>query len=94
MSSDAHTGGNLSDMAVKGTTVPGDAGKMNTIPSVARADQTSENSSHNPLGAADVHSAADNATALGLDHGATGGVVSGTGDQLPASVESKRMNPK
>ena len=31
MSSDPHQGGRLEDMAATGTTVPGDAGKMNTV---------------------------------------------------------------
>ena len=36
MSQDPHQGGDLSDMAATGTTIPNDAGKMNIIPSVPR----------------------------------------------------------
>ncbi|KAF2083547.1 hypothetical protein K490DRAFT_51381 [Saccharata proteae CBS 121410] len=95
MPTDPHQGGSLTDMAVNGTTVPGDAGKMNTIPSVPRPGQTTEQSELNPIGAADQHSAVDNPTDIprsGKDMGATGGVITGTGDQLPATIESKRMH--
>jgi len=37
---DPKQGGDLSDMAASGTTVPNDAGKMNTLPSVPRPDRT------------------------------------------------------
>lgn len=67
--SDPHPqGGDLSDMAAEGTTIPGDAGKMNLIPSVPRPDQIED---PNDLGSADVEGAADNATDIprvGLDH--------------------------
>jgi hypothetical protein len=36
MSQDSHQGGDLSDMAVTGTKMPNDAGKMNIMPSVTR----------------------------------------------------------
>lgn len=51
-------GGNLSDMAVDGTTVPGDSAKPRTIPSVPRPDQINDS---NNYGAADLAGAADNA---------------------------------
>lgn len=67
--SDPHPqGGDLSDMAAEGTTIPGDAGKMNLIPSVPRPDQIED---PNDLGSADVEGAADNATDIprvGVDH--------------------------
>jgi hypothetical protein len=31
MASDPHQGGRLEDMAAKGTSIPGDAGKMNVV---------------------------------------------------------------
>lgn len=59
-SSDPHPqGGDLSDMAAEGTTIPGDAGKMNLIPSVPRPDQIED---PNELGSAGLEGAADNAT--------------------------------
>ena len=51
-------GGNLSDMAVDGTTVPADSAKPRTIPSVPRPDQISDS---NNYGATDLAGAADNA---------------------------------
>lgn len=93
-SSDPRTGGDLSDMAVEGTSIPNDAGKMNVLPSVPRPDQMAENTAGG-LGAADLSSAADNATDIprrNKDMGATGEVITGTGDQLPGEVESKRLH--
>ena len=62
-SQDAHPqGGNLSDMAVEGTTVPQDAAQPRLIPSVARPGQiTDPTNDPNNLGALDLASAADNA---------------------------------
>jgi len=66
MSDDAHKGGDLFDMAKDGTTIPGDAGVMNLVPSVPRPDQDS--------------TTVDNATDIPrttADPGATGEVVTG-----------------
>lgn len=61
--SDPHVGGSLSDLAVKGTTVPNDAGKQNLIPSVPRPDQIpSTNEDPNDLGSRDLAAAADTLT--------------------------------
>lgn len=60
-SSDPHTGGDLSDMAAEGTTMPNDAGKMNLIPSVPRPDQIASDTDANDLGSADLEGAATNA---------------------------------
>lgn len=93
-SKDAHQGGDLYDMAAKGTKIPNDAGKMNLIPSVPRPDQLDE-SNNRDLGDADLASAADNPIDISRrnkDIGATGEVVTGTGDQLPAAIESKRLH--
>lgn len=96
--SDAHQGGRLEDMAATGTSIPNDAGAHNLIPSVPRPDQSSENSDafdKGHIAAADLASAADNATDMPRqpkDMGATAEVVTGTGDQLPAQAESKRLH--
>lgn len=91
-SEDAHKGGDLSDMAVKGTKIPNDAGQHNLLPSVPRPDQMED---PNDLGSSTIAGAADNATDIprkNKDIGSTGEVVTGTGDQLPAEVESKRLH--
>lgn len=92
---DSHQGGSLSDMAPGGTTMPNDAGKMNIIPSVPRPDQRAEHFGFDNDGLAEPSRAfaADNATDLPRstrDVGQTGEVVSGTGNTIPASIESKR----
>lgn len=66
----AKQGGSLSDMAVSGTSIPGDAGVQNIIPSVPRPDQTGANRSN----------VVDNATDIprsSADVGATGEVSTG-----------------
>ncbi|PWY87785.1 hypothetical protein BO70DRAFT_287600 [Aspergillus heteromorphus CBS 117.55] len=92
---DPHQGGSLYDMAAKGTRIPNDAGLMNTIPSVPRPDQRSEDDGFDNYGVAHASSAfaADNATDMprsGRDMGATGEVITGTGNTFPAQGESKR----
>lgn len=92
---DPHQGGTLSEMAPEGTTIPNDAGKTNTIPSVPRPDQRSEHHLYNNEGLAEPSTvmAADNATDLPRstrDRGQTGEVITGTGGTMPAAVESKR----
>ncbi|KAI9931211.1 hypothetical protein ASPWEDRAFT_22929 [Aspergillus wentii DTO 134E9] len=91
---DPHQGGTLSEMAT-GTTMPNDAGIQRTIPSVPRPDQKSEDPQFDNQGLAEPTSAfaADNATDLPRstrDMGATGEVLSGTGNSIPAESESKR----
>ena len=62
-SSDPKQGGDLFDMAKDGTSIPGDAGKQNLIPSVPRPDQMTDNNNFGDnLGASDLAGAADNAT--------------------------------
>ncbi|KAJ5175066.1 uncharacterized protein N7482_000943 [Penicillium canariense] len=92
---DPHQGGSISDFAVDGTTMPNDAGRMNTIPSVPRPDQRAENPAYDYEGTAQPSTAfaADNDRDLPRstrDVGQTGEVLTGTGNTLPASVESKR----
>ncbi|KAE8167055.1 hypothetical protein BDV40DRAFT_209922 [Aspergillus tamarii] len=92
--SSSHQGGTLSEMAPKGTTIPNDAGKQNTIPSVARPEQRSENQlfDNQGLGQPSSAFAADNEATLPQgpsDLGMSGEVVTGTGNTLPAEGESK-----
>ena len=62
MSSDPNQqGGSLSDMAVDGTKVPGDAAKPRMIPSVPRPGQAADDTSDPTAGATDLAGAADNA---------------------------------
>ena len=89
--SDPHTGGRLEDMAAKGTSIPNDAGAHRAIPSKPRPDQVNPGSEFSH---ADPAHAADNAFDIprGVnDAGTTGEVVTGTGDQLPGSVEKKNL---
>lgn len=58
-------------------TVPGDAGRMNTIPS-----KPSTQRAENDLGSSSLHNAADNP--LGTDD-----AITGTGDTISSSVFSK-----
>ncbi|KAI1852663.1 hypothetical protein JX266_002204 [Neoarthrinium moseri] len=71
-------------------TVPGDAGKMNTIPSVASPHQTQKTAGG--LGAMVMSEAADNPVSdektVNLASGVGEGIT-GTGDSLPASTTSK-----
>lgn len=93
-SNDAHKGGDLYDMAKDGTKIPNDAGKLNLIPSVPRPDQMDETNNAG-LGDPNLQTAADNPIDIARgnkDMGATGEVVSGTGDQMPAGIESKRLH--
>jgi len=96
-SDDSHRGGDLSDMAASGTSVPNDAGKQNLIPSVPRPDQTAENAAFHQgfINSGDPQGAVGNTTDMPRqfkDIGATGEVISGTGDQLSAQIESKNLH--
>lgn len=91
---DPHQGGTLAEMAPEGTTMPNDAGKMNTIPSVPRPDQRAENPMYDNEGLAEPSTAfaADNATDLPRstrDRGQTGEVMTSSGHSMPASIETK-----
>ncbi|KZF22245.1 hypothetical protein L228DRAFT_247893 [Xylona heveae TC161] len=94
MSSDAHTGGDLSDLAVKGTKIPNDAGIQNTIPSKPRPGQADVTNTSGGLGAENLAGAAENPKDMPagpVDTGATGEVITGQGDQLPPGVEKKHF---
>jgi hypothetical protein len=93
MSSDPRQGGRLEDMAVDGTTIPSSSAQPRYIKSVPRPDQIVEDP--NSLGQSGLDRAADNVTDMprrNKDMGATGEVITGTGDQLPAQIESKRLH--
>ena len=82
-------------MAAKGTTIPNDAGIQNTIPSVPRPDQLEENSQFHNQGLAEPNraAAADNATDVPRstsDKGATGEVITGTGNTMGAGQAEKK----
>ncbi|KAF2459076.1 hypothetical protein BDY21DRAFT_339698 [Lineolata rhizophorae] len=92
-SNDPHAGGSLEEMAPSGTSIPNDAGNMRTIPSVPRPDQANATE----LGEPNMAAAADNPTDIprqGRDTGATGGVITGTGHQMPATAETKDLHFK
>ncbi|KAG2170045.1 hypothetical protein JADG_009785 [Aureobasidium aubasidani] len=70
-------------MAVTGTSIPNDAGAYETLPSVPNPEQADINNRT----ATNLAGAADNATDMpksSKDIGATGEVMTATGDQLPA----------
>lgn len=80
-SSESKLGGDLSDMAVTGTSIPGDAGKMNLIPSVPRPGEGEPTDSVNANRSA-LAGAASNPTDISRsvkDQAATGEVETGTG---------------
>ena len=56
-----NSGGDLFDMAEKGTTVPDDAAKPRTIPSKPRPDQIASAEDPNQMGSSDLAGAATNA---------------------------------
>jgi len=91
-STDPHSGGDIFDMAADGTSIPGDAGKMNTIPSKPRPveGESSVNANRNLL--AEAASSLTDISRGVRNMGATGEVETGTGDQLPAPVETKRLH--
>ncbi|KAJ5994348.1 hypothetical protein N7451_010072 [Penicillium sp. IBT 35674x] len=93
----AHAGGSLTEMAPTGTSIPNDAAKQNTIPSIPRLDQRAKSSYFNfhALGKPTTAKAADNAIDIPrstCDRGQTGEVMTGTGNTLPAEIESKYMD--
>ena len=84
-------------MAVSGTKIPADAGSQRLIPSVPNPaqEELSKPSSLSADSATTLADSATNPTDLPRgynDTGLTGEVMSGTGNQLPASVEQKRAH--
>jgi len=89
-----NSGGDLFDLAEKGTTVPEDSAKPRFIPSVPRPDQIASETDPNALGGRSLAEAADNASDIprsAKDISAQD-VLTGTGDTLPATVDSKRLH--
>ncbi|KAJ5185006.1 hypothetical protein N7491_007125 [Penicillium cf. griseofulvum] len=92
---DPHQGGTLSEMSAQGgTSMPNDAGQMNTIPSVPRPDQRAEHFGFDDQGIAkpSIATAADNTTDLPRstrDVGQSGEVITGIGNSMPAGIEAK-----
>ncbi|KAI1144380.1 hypothetical protein F5Y05DRAFT_364470 [Hypoxylon sp. FL0543] len=66
--------------------VPGDAGKQNVIPSVPNPDQKSRDASGG-IGAAALHSAADNP--IGAGKNADDSAISASGHSVPQSTAAK-----
>ncbi|KAJ5646451.1 hypothetical protein N7490_002823 [Penicillium lividum] len=91
--SNSHEGGSLTDMAPNGTSIPNTAGKQNIIASIPRPDQRIESYvCYGGLPQPTSAMAADNTTEMPRsisDRGETGEVMTGTGDSMPAGVESK-----
>ncbi|KAF5240059.1 hypothetical protein FAUST_4643 [Fusarium austroamericanum] len=87
--SDPKKGADLFDMAKDGTSIPGDAGKMNTIKSVPNPHQR-DSEAAGGLGSTSLANAADNA--LNENEGRESGigeVISATGHDVPNSVTGK-----
>lgn len=92
----AHAGGSLTEMAPTGTSIPKNAGKQNTIPSIPRPNQRTQSSYFSCHGPAKTTTSmvVDNATDIPRsthDRGETGEVMTGTGNSLPGGIESKYM---
>lgn len=84
----------ITDMAVEGTSIPHDAGKMNTIPSVPNPHQAS--SAMGGLGAPEGASAADNPTDMprhprDMSTGVSE-VITGVGGQMPGETSTKHTH--
>ncbi|KAJ9612248.1 hypothetical protein H2200_003845 [Cladophialophora chaetospira] len=88
------SGGDLFDMAEKGTTVPADSAEPRLIPSKPRPDQIASDLDPNALGGRDLADAADNAGDIPRTTKDTSSsdVLTGTGDTLPGTVDSKRLH--
>ncbi|KAI1413525.1 hypothetical protein F5Y13DRAFT_188957 [Hypoxylon sp. FL1857] len=82
----AKEGGDLNQMAKDGTSIPGDAGKQNTIPSVPNPDQKSRDAAGG-IGATSLHSAADNP--IGVGKNADDNAVTASGHSVPQATVAK-----
>ncbi|CAF3565026.1 unnamed protein product [Fusarium graminearum] len=87
--SDSKKGADLFDMAKDGTSIPGDAGEMNTIKSVPNPHQR-DGEAAGGLGSTSLANAADNALneSEGRESG-IGEVISASGHDVPNSVTGK-----
>ncbi|KAI1503007.1 hypothetical protein F5X99DRAFT_377310 [Biscogniauxia marginata] len=78
-------GGDLNEMAKDGTSVPGDAGKQNVVPSVPDPQQKRDPSP----GATALHSAADNPVGVGP---ADDEAVTASGHEVPAAAAAEKYS--
>ncbi|KAI5927293.1 hypothetical protein F4810DRAFT_354735 [Camillea tinctor] len=76
-------GGDLNEMAKEGTSVPGDAGKQNTLPSVLNPHQKRGDTGP---GATALHAAADNPVGMGP---ADDDAVTASGHEVPRATVEK-----
>jgi hypothetical protein len=88
-STDSHQGGDLFDMAAKGTSIPGDAGVMNIIPSKPRPGEGQPTNAAESTLAAAAENPRDIPRSV-QDIGATGEVETGTGYVLVLFLVSRR----
>ncbi|KIW97110.1 uncharacterized protein Z519_02502 [Cladophialophora bantiana CBS 173.52] len=88
------SGGDLFDMAQKGTKVPEDAAEPRYIPSKPRPDQIASETDRNALGGRTLAEAATNEGDIprSTRDTAINDVLTGTGDSLPTQVDSKRLH--
>ncbi|KAH0846509.1 hypothetical protein AYO21_10138 [Fonsecaea monophora] len=88
------SGGDLFDMAQKGTKVPDDAAEPRYIPSKARPDQIASKIDPNALGGRTLAEAATNSGDIPRNTRDTiaNDILTGTGDSLPSQVDSKRLH--
>ncbi|KIW47030.1 uncharacterized protein PV06_02643 [Exophiala oligosperma] len=88
------TGGDLFDMAKDGTRVPNDSAEPRIIPSKPRPDQVASSTDPNNLGERSLHEAADNSGDIPRTTKDTtvNDILTGTGDSLPSTVDSKRLH--
>ncbi|KAI1641374.1 hypothetical protein F4809DRAFT_6198 [Biscogniauxia mediterranea] len=75
-------GGDLNEMAKEGTSVPGDAGKQNVLPSVLSPHQKRDVGP----GATALHAAADNPVGMGP---ADDEAVTASGHEMPRAATEK-----
>ncbi|KAI1384535.1 uncharacterized protein F4822DRAFT_433079 [Hypoxylon trugodes] len=79
-------GGDLNQMAKDGTSIPGDAGKQNILPSVPNPDQKLRDTSGG-IGGSSLHSAADNP--IGAEKNIDDNAVTASGGAVPQSTAAK-----
>ncbi|KAK4936430.1 hypothetical protein LTR10_022704 [Elasticomyces elasticus] len=88
-----NSGGDLFDMAKDGTKVPEDAAAPRYIPSVPRPDQIASETDPNDLGARNLADAAGEGDIPRTTRDTRASdVITGTGDTLPGTVDSKRLH--
>lgn len=88
------SGGDIFDMAAKGTSVPEDSAVPRHIKSVPRPGEAADAHDPNQLGGATLADAATNAGDIPrtTKDVANAEILTGTGDALPPQVDSKRLH--